>query len=142
MKAYFDTSFLVSLYSVDANSTIAIRMIAMAPTPLLISALVELELYNALELKVFRKEISAAQARISRRDFDNDAQSGVVRISALTDEVFEKARQLSLRTTAKFGTRTADLLHVAAALEVKADTFYSFDSRQRRLAQTVQLKTP
>ena len=141
MKAYFDTSFLVSLYSIDANSMTAAKMIATAPTALLISALGELELYNALELKVFRKEVSSAQARISRRNFDTDIQSGVVRITALTDEVFEKARQLSLQTTAKYGTRTADLLHVAAALEVKADTFYSFNSRQRRLAQTVHLKT-
>jgi predicted nucleic acid-binding protein len=54
--------------------------------------------------------------------------------------VFERARLLSRQTTAKLGTRTADLLHVAAALELGADYLYSFDLQQRKLAQTVRLK--
>jgi predicted nucleic acid-binding protein len=56
------------------------------------------------------------------------------------DAFFERARQLSRQTTAKLGTRTADLLHVAAALELGADYFYSFDRQQRKLAQSVRLK--
>ena len=54
--------------------------------------------------------------------------------------MFERARQLSQETTAKLGTRTADLLHVAAALELGADFLYSFDQQQRKLAQAVRLK--
>jgi predicted nucleic acid-binding protein len=54
--------------------------------------------------------------------------------------VFDKARQLSWRTTSKLGTRTADLLHVAAALELGADYFYSFDKQQRKLAESLRLK--
>jgi hypothetical protein len=38
------------------------------------------------------------------------------------------------------GTRTADLLHVAAALELGVDWLYSFDLQQRKLAQTLRLK--
>jgi hypothetical protein len=38
------------------------------------------------------------------------------------------------------GQRTIDLLHVALALECAADTFLSFDRRQRRLAEAVGLK--
>jgi predicted nucleic acid-binding protein len=38
------------------------------------------------------------------------------------------------------GTRTADLLHVAAALELGVDYLYSFDQQQRKLARTVRLK--
>jgi predicted nucleic acid-binding protein len=44
------------------------------------------------------------------------------------------------QTTRKLGTRTADLLHVAAALELSADYLYTFDQQQRKLAQTVRLK--
>jgi predicted nucleic acid-binding protein len=47
---------------------------------------------------------------------------------------------LSQQTTAKLGTRAADLLHVAAALELGADYLYSFDRKQRTLAQAVRLK--
>lgn len=49
--------------------------------------------------------------------------------------------QLSRQITARLGTRTADLLHVAAAIELKADYLYSFDQQQRKLAQVVRLKT-
>ena len=40
---------------------------------------------------------------------------------------------------ARLGTRTADLLHVAAALELGSDWFYSFDRQQRKLAQAAKL---
>jgi predicted nucleic acid-binding protein len=52
----------------------------------------------------------------------------------------EHAGQLSRQTTAKLGTRTAELLHVAAALELGADYLYSFDRQQRKLARSVGLK--
>ena len=44
------------------------------------------------------------------------------------------------QTTARLGTRTADLLHVAAALELGAECLYSFDQQQRKLARAVGLK--
>jgi len=51
----------------------------------------------------------------------------------------ERARELSRQSTARLGTRTADLLHVAAALELEADYLYSFDEQQRKLARTLIL---
>jgi len=47
---------------------------------------------------------------------------------------------LSRQTTARLGTRTADLLHVATALELSADCLYTFDQQQRKLARTLHLK--
>jgi predicted nucleic acid-binding protein len=47
---------------------------------------------------------------------------------------------LSQQTTGKPGTRDADLLHVAAALELGADYLYSFDRKQRTVAQAVRLR--
>ncbi len=41
---------------------------------------------------------------------------------------------------AKLGTRTLDSLHVAAALELKAERFWTFDERQAKLAKAVGLK--
>ncbi|MFZ0595209.1 MAG: type II toxin-antitoxin system VapC family toxin [Bryobacteraceae bacterium] len=141
MKAYFDTSFLVSLYTPDANSTRAARAMQTSSATHLISTLGRLEAANALELRVFRKEISAAQANSSLSDFEKDLQQGFFQLIPLPERVFERAHQLSRRTTARLGTRTADLLHVAAAIELKADYLYSFDQQQRKLAQVVRLKT-
>jgi predicted nucleic acid-binding protein len=140
LSAYLDTSFLVSLYSLDANSPAAASVLQTAVGERFLTTFGELELANALELCVFRKEASAAQARSSWKDFEQDLRDGVLQIRPLSDQVFERARQLVRANTARLGTRTADLLHVAAALELKADRLFSFDQQQRKLAREVRLK--
>ncbi len=140
MKIYTDTSFLVSLYSPDANSAAAARTMLASSGERFVSVFGELEVVNAMGLRVFRKEVSAAQAQSSLKDFEKDLHAGVFQLRPLTEQVFERARQLSHRTTAKLGTRTADILHVAAALELSVDYLYTFDHQQRKLAQAVRLK--
>ena len=137
---YLDTSFLVSLYSSDVNSDTAVRVMQASKGDRLITPLGELEVVNALGLRVFRKEVSAAQAQSSLDDFENDLRDGILQLRPLPEQVFERARQLSRQTTARLGTRTADLLHVAAALELSVDWLYSFDRQQRKLARAVRLK--
>jgi predicted nucleic acid-binding protein len=140
LTAYVDTSFLVSLYSADANSAAAVQAMRAARGVLILTTFAELEVVNALELRVFRKEVSPAQAHSSLNDFEQDLRSGIYQLKPLPDNVFGRARQLSRRTTPRLGTRTADLLHIAAALELGADWFYSFDRQQRKLAQAAKLK--
>lgn len=140
MKIYLDTSFLVSLYSPDLNSGTATRLMHASKGDRLITTLGELEVVNALGLRVFRKEVLAAQAQSSLDDFDKDMRDGVLQLRPLSEQVFDRARQLSRQTTARLGTRTADLLHVAAALELGVDWLYSFDKQQRRLARAVRLR--
>jgi predicted nucleic acid-binding protein len=48
---------------------------------------------------------------------------------------------LALQFSSALGTRTLDTLHVACALELKADRFWTFDERQARLAEAVGLDT-
>jgi predicted nucleic acid-binding protein len=140
LKIYADTSFIVSLYSLDANSAVAVRAMQTSPGERFLTTLGELEVVNALESRIFRKEVSAAQAKSSLDDFEKHVREGIFQMRGFVDTFFERARQLSRQTTAKLGTRTADLLHVAAALELGADYLYSFDQKQRKLAQTVGLK--
>lgn len=40
----------------------------------------------------------------------------------------------------KLGVRTVDSLHVATALELKAERFWTFDDRQQKLAKIVGLR--
>ena len=140
MTIYTDTSFIVSLYSLDGNSEAALAIMEASSGVRLVTTFGELEVVNALMLRHFRKEVSSAQARSALADFERDLRSGVFRLRPLPDQAFARARQLSQQTTVKLGTRTADLLHVAAALELQADYLYSFDKRQRALAQVVQLE--
>lgn len=106
----------------------------------LVTVFGELELVNAMHLRVFRRELAAAQVKSALSEFANDLQNGVFQLRPLPELVFDRARELSRKTTARLGTRTADLLHVAAAMEVKADWLYSFDRQQRKLGQTLGLK--
>ena len=140
MNIYADPSFIVSLYTPDANSAAAARTMQASSADRFITTFGELEVINALGLRIFRKEVSPAQSQSSLLQFETDLRDGVFQLRGLPDSILERARQLSRQTTAKLGTRTADLLHVAAALELGVDCLYTFDQHQRKLAQTVRLK--
>jgi predicted nucleic acid-binding protein len=137
---YLDTSLVVSLYCLDANSAAAAAALRAAKSPLLITALCELETVNAFGLRVFRKELAGSQLDAVRQNFEKDLRAGVFLLRELPPPAFTRARQLSQQLTAKLGTRTADLLHVAAALELGATRFFTFDLQQRKMAQAAGLK--
>jgi predicted nucleic acid-binding protein len=59
----------------------------------------------------------------------------------MPERAFERSADLARRYGAKLGVRTLDSLHVASALELKAERFWTFDERQAKLAKAVGLKT-
>lgn len=140
MTSYLDPSFLVSLYSSDANFEAAVQVMQTFRGERLVANLGTLDVMNAFGLRVLRKQVASSQAQSSLDDFEKDLRSGVLQICPLPEQAFDRARQLSQQTTARLGTRTADLLHVAAALELGVDRLFSFDKQQRKLAQAVRLK--
>jgi predicted nucleic acid-binding protein len=137
---YADSSFLISLYSPDTNSALAIATMQRPAGEIVITPLVEFELLNALRQRIFWRQIDTSDADGSMQKFETNLRSGAFRRVALPESLFERAREIAERTTATLGTRTIDLLHVAAALEVGAEYLYSFDERQRKLARTLRLK--
>ena len=141
MKAYLDSSYLVSMYAPDVHSPVTALQMAKFNGSRLLSSLGELEFLNALELRVFRKQLSRQQVDAARSVFENDVQRGVFIIFELDSEAFARATKLISQTTAVLGCRTADILHVAAALEAKVDRFFTFDQRQKAVAQRAKLKT-
>lgn len=136
---YLDTSFVVSLFTKDANSAAAASALKAAQLPLLMSSLAELETVNSMGLRVFRKEISEFEAAQSLRAFDEDLRRGSFLRSALPESAFARARELSLQSAAQLGVRTPDLLHVAAAIELGSTGLFTFDLQQRKLCSHVGL---
>ena len=55
--------------------------------------------------------------------------------------MWETCIDLSKKYGPTLGVRTLDSLHVACALELKADKFWTFDERQAKLAEAVGLDT-
>lgn len=138
MKAYPDTSFLVSAYLTDANSSEADRLMLEFHSSLVLTALHELEFSNAVELAVFRRVITASQAVKARADFEQDVAHWT--LQPLPVDIFARAVTLARRHTARRGTRSLDILHVAAALALEAEGFLTFDHRQHQLAKAEGLR--
>ena len=59
---------------------------------------------------------------------------------SMPEDAFELCADLARRYGPKFGMRTVDTLHVACALELKAERFWTFDERRAKLAKAVGLK--
>ncbi len=140
MSIYADTSFLVSLYIPDKHSPEAESRMASNPT-MSLTPLHVAEWTHAVEQQVFRGVASRAEADNVHEQFQQHRESGLWLEVALPDSVFELCAALARRHAARLGVRTLDTLHVASALELKAERFWTFDERQKKLARAVGLKT-
>ena len=81
--------------------------------------------------------MSPEQAAVALATFRDDLKDGkflrlarpdTARLEALVEET-------ALRHTARNGFRTYDILHVATAVILGCDTFFSFDVRAKKLAE-------
>lgn len=139
MISCVDASFLVSLYVLDANSARASAKMKRATMPLLLTDVGKIEILNAIGLRLFRKELRPAEAKAAYGLFRQDAEARVVQIVPLPGAAYERAEQIARNHTPVLGTRTLDVLHVAGALVLKANAFYTFDQKQAALATAVGL---
>jgi len=137
--AYADTGFLASLYLSDVNSPAATALIRSSPV-FVLSPLIEAEFANAIQLAVFRKQVTPTESRSIHDAFSHHQRSGLFRPTPFVAEMWDKASEISRMHTAALGTRTLDVLHVASALLLKPDVFFTFDKRQAKLARAVRLK--
>jgi hypothetical protein len=141
MNSYADTGFVVTLYKEEASSASAASLMAGQTTGIRLSQLGELEFRNALHLAVFRGELTTADADSLQNLFQEDVANGIFIITAVpASTLFAKAMELADRHSPGLGTRSLDLLHVAAALLLKAEAFLSLDERQRQAARAEGLK--
>jgi predicted nucleic acid-binding protein len=137
---YLDASIVFSLYSPDANSALAASCVTAAREPLILSSFCQFEVFNALSLCIFRNEISEQEALATRRKFDSNIESGAYILRPLPESAFARARNLAEKITPSIGVRSADLLHIAAAIELGAKSLYTFDQKQHSAAQAAGLK--
>jgi len=140
MDAYFDSAIIVKLYVQEATSPDAIRLVGSYVAPYVLTQWQELEVKNAIRLKAFRAEITAAEMNQSIAAFEQDIATGRWQRPAYTAATVEqKADELSAGHSAALGCRTLDIIHVAAALVLGATEFVTFDGRQGALAKQVGL---
>ncbi len=109
------------------------------PLPVIVTPFGELELATALQLRLFRRELPSAKTRAAYAAFRDDVNAGILAIKPMPPEVYAEARRLAQKWTRMLGTRTLDIIHVASAMALEAESFHTFDERQRRLAKAVKL---
>jgi len=138
-----DTSFLFSLYGNDAHTPRAVEWMRSQRSALTITALSEYELGNALRFAEFRRGIAPGEAALFWAKFVADRTSGrLQRQTCNLAEVVDQAKRLSATYTLTGGHRGFDILHVAAALVVKAQQLLTFDGNQKKLAEAEGLVVP
>ncbi|MBI3766990.1 MAG: type II toxin-antitoxin system VapC family toxin [Deltaproteobacteria bacterium] len=139
---WLDTSALVSLYVPEARSERVARLVRRAGDPIPFSQLHELELANALRLRVFRCAASRRQVDATLARVMDDLDAGILRRAAVDWPLaLARAIELAERHTARLGCRSLDLLHVSAAMLSASDRFVTADRRQSTAARRAGLVT-
>jgi predicted nucleic acid-binding protein len=96
---------------------------------------------HAIGQHVFQHKITPREAQSVYREFERDREAGVWIEIGLPERAFETCIALAKNRVARIGVRTLDTLHVAIALELQAEYFWTFDRRQAKLAEAEGLQT-
>jgi predicted nucleic acid-binding protein len=142
VSVFADTSVICGLLHEQDNSREADALFATEGRGILISSLIAFEFKQAARLQTFRFEADRSQGWAEREtvrmlaQFDANVEAKVF-VFAEVDwaDVHSRAERLSAAFTRKEGYRTLDVLHVATALQVKAEQFWTLDGAQAALAR-------
>lgn len=141
LSVVVDTSFLLSYYLTDCHSESAKKVLRDTRVPLMVSALAHAEFVNGGQLRLFWEDVNEVVLGKAMRCYGLDSECGLLLVETmLSVGVWRRSRAISLAHTARLGLRSLDVLHVAYALENGAREFWSFDKRQRALAEVVGLQ--
>jgi predicted nucleic acid-binding protein len=152
MTAYADSNLFSRFYLRLSESEEAIGRMEAARrqgnAPLPVTGLHRLEVMNALQLYVFagkagsQVHVTPEQAAAAHATFRSDLSEAVFLrpVQIELPELEAHFEELALRHTAKHGFRTYDLIHVASALVLRCDTFWSFDPKASKLASLEGLR--
>jgi predicted nucleic acid-binding protein len=142
VKWYSDASYLVSAFGEDSNTPAAKRWLRQcADFPILITRLTVLEAETALRAAVAdgrltHEKMQAAMADIHRSVLEGHLQ----RKEVPHHQWFPQGHRISMHATTGCVCRALDVLHVAAAVILKAKGVLTFDKHQRELAKVEGLE--
>ena len=140
MIVYADTSFQISAYIIDLHSSAAVKKLAARPR-ICLTPFSRSEVANAIYRQAFIGRLSLAESMRAWQSFESDCAAGVWELLAFPNRAWETCAELARKYAPTLGVRTPDSLHVACALELKAERFWTFDERQAQLAEAAGLDT-
>jgi len=135
---YLDTGCLVKLYYPEPDS--ASEAASVFGKVIIFSSLHELELTNALSLKVFQGRATLEQAAAVKSLIIADLKAGSLkRMNPDWEVTASLAVDISARHTPEVGCRSLDILHCAQAKLAKTEAFLTTDGRQLAVAKAMGL---
>jgi predicted nucleic acid-binding protein len=140
LTVYADSSFFVSIYVEDVHSKAAAQLLS-SGMPVWFTPLHYAECTHAVAQQVFQKNLPAADAQLAYRHLEKDRAAGLWIEAEMPENAFEICADLARRYGPRLGVRTLDTLHVACALQLKAERFWTFDDRQAKSAKAVGLRS-
>ena len=101
-----------------------------------------LEVRNAIRLLVWAKRITSQDRSRAFREIeeDLDAQVFLIHTPLVYTDAYRRAETIGAAHNEEIGCRSADLFHVAAAMELGFKEFLTFDDRQQQIARAIGLK--
>lgn len=146
MIVYADSSFILRLVVGEADSEAAVAAYREAGRPPLPYLWIhQLEIENAIRQRAFhesqvrpprerqwiQREMDASFTRLGQLQ----RRRALASVSLDPEAAIARALALSTAHTRRLGTRAIDVLHVAVALQLRAERFLTFDRRQSGLAE-------
>ncbi len=138
LMIYLDTSAAVPLFVTEHSSDLIDHWFSACDESVVSSDWIITEFASALSIKVRAGSLSAKDANAAWRGFEAFCQSGL-RLAPVSRQTFAQAAKM-VRAPAH-GLRSSDALHLAAALEIGADTIATLDTSMSRNATRLRLKT-
>ena len=138
---YIDTSVIVKLYFKEDYSREASDWLKANNEAIPLTKFHELEFINAIQLKQFRNEIKPEESDNILSKLEEHEKRGIF-FRPLLDwsAIFNNAINMSRKHSSIAGSRSLDILHVAAALTISTDRFLTLDEKQSNLAGNAGLK--
>ena len=151
MRAYADSSFLVKLLAQEPDSKSAVSEYRRLGCPsLFYLSLHELEVRNAIHQRAFHQR--RAGSSDERKRIFREKTSAISKLEMLLqrraflaveaewDAAIDRSRKLSDKYTENTGARAFDILHIAFALELECELFFTSDDRQAKIAKAERLE--
>lgn len=138
---YCDSSFLLSLYVGDSGSEKASRLMEQATSRLVWTTWHGLEFNAAMEARVGRELNSRDEAERVYQALTIHRTSNTLFTDRILswESVFVRGSQLARSFGADLLSRSLDIIHVAACLELGIENFWTLDDRQSGLAKEAGL---
>lgn len=134
---YFDTSYLVRLYTRDAGWE---KVRALAGTDNLSCCIHgQAETIAAFHRKFREGALTQKELRTLLTEFDNDSGAGAYRWLPLSGAVVERVASAFARLPAAVPLRAADAIHLASAADAGLSKIYSNDTRLLTAASYFEL---